>query len=131
MPGNTKGRFITYSEGREPGTSSIVIVLDKVSAPELISRLSPEVEDYLSALMAPVVTGEICTRQEYLDLTASVYGRPLANEINAARIRAFIEFPRPITAVKGGTAAGKRAEFEVPLVDILVLELPLRYEVNW
>lgn len=126
-----KGRFIIYTQGRDPGTSSIVILLDRNSAPEIISMLSEEVGEYLSALMAPAVTGEICTKKEYLDLVSSIYSRPLADEINAARIRATIDFPRPVTAVRGGTASGKQAVFDVPLADILSLEMPLRYEVSW
>jgi len=126
-----KSRFITYAEGQGAGASSINIALDRNSAPDVISRLAPEIEDYLSALMAPVVTGETSTTQEYLDLVASVYSRALADEIAAARIRLSIEFPRAVTAVQGGTASGKRAEFEVPLVDILVLEHPLLYVVSW
>ena len=129
--GGEKGRFITFTEGRTAGSSSIIIALDRNSAPELISRLSSEAEDYLSALMAPVVLGETSTRQEYLELLAAVYGRPLADEIAAARIRAQIEFPRQVTAVKGGTASGKRTDFDIPLVDLLVLESPLAWEISW
>jgi hypothetical protein len=121
--------FITYSEG--PNSSSITVVLDRNSAPLLISRLSPEVNDYLSALMAPVALGEYMAAGEYLNLVAMVYGRPLADEIAAARIRASIEFPRPVTSVSGGSSGGRQAEFDIPLLDILVLEKPLRYEVNW
>jgi len=124
-----KGMFITYSEGAD--SSSIVIVLDRDSAPLLISRLSPEVGEYLSALMAPVALGEYMPAREYLNLVAMFYGRPLADEIAAARIRASIEFPRPVTSVTGGSSAGRRAEFDVPLLDILVLEKPLQYEVKW
>lgn len=124
-------RFITYTEGRAAGSSSIIITLERNSAPALISMLSPEVEEYLSALMAPAVLGETSTRQEYLGLLASFYGRPLSDEIAAARIKVLMEFPRPVTAVKGGTAAGKQAEFDIPLTEILVLEKPLRYEISW
>jgi hypothetical protein len=126
---NAESRFITFSENRQ--ASSIVITLDRVSAPQLISLLSPEISDYLSALMAPVVLGEIMTPHEYLDLVASIYSRPLANEIAEARIRAIIDFPRPVTAIRGGTFSGNKAEFYIPLLDILVLERPLRYEVSW
>jgi hypothetical protein len=122
-------RFITFTEGLQ--SSSIVISLDRNSAPEIIARLSPEVEDYLMALMAPVVVGEPNTRPEYIALISAVYGRPLANEISEAKIRASIEFPRPIKNIRGGTASGRQAEFEVPLLDVLVLEQPLRYEVSW
>ena len=122
-------RFITFTEGLQ--ASSIVISLDRNSAPELIARLSPEVEEYLMALMAPAVIGEPDTRPEYIALISAVYGRPLANEISEAKIRASIEFPRSIKTIRGGTSIGRRAEFEVPLLDILVLEQTLRYEVSW
>jgi len=124
-----RGMFITYSEGAD--SSSIIIVLDRDSAPLLISRLSPEVGEYLSALMAPVALGEYMPATEYLSLVAMIYGSPLADEIATARIRASIEFPRPIASISGGSSAGKRAEFDIPLLDILVLEKPLRYEVKW
>jgi len=124
-----EGKFITFTESTE--ISSIVVVLDRDSAPELITKLSPEVEEYLSALMAPVVLGERMSKREYLDLVASIYGRPLADEINAARILASIEFPRRLKTVHGGNFTGNRAEFDIPLIDILVLEQPLRYELSW
>ena len=120
--------IITYTEGQN---SSITINLDRESVPVLISRLSPEAEEYLSALMAPVILGEKSTKQEYLDLVAMVYGRPLADEVAGARILVLIDFPRPVTSVNGGTARGNRAEFELPLTDILVLERPLQFYVSW
>ena len=124
-----EGKFITYSE--ESGITSIVFVLDRDSAPLLISKLSAQVEEYLSALMAPIVSGESLNPQEYLNLVALIYSRPLADEIAASHILASIDFPRPLIEVQGGTFTGRRAEFEIPLLDILVLEKPLRYELKW
>lgn len=129
--GGSGKRFITYTEGRAAASSSIIINLDRNSAPELISMLSPEVEENLSALMAPAVLGETSTRQEYLSLLTSFYGRPLSDEIAAARIRVLMEFPRPVAELKGGTASGKQAQFDIPLTDILVLEKPLQFEIIW
>jgi hypothetical protein len=122
-------RVITYTEGRNE--SSITINLDRESGPALIARLSPEAEEYLSALMAPAILGDTSTREEYLDLIAMVYGRPLADEIDRSRILVFLDLPRPVTAVKGGTARRNRAEFEIPLTDILVMERPLEFMVSW
>lgn len=134
-----KPRFISYTEGKIAGTSSIIVYLDRDLAPGIISMLSPEVEEYLSALMAPAVLGETSTKQEYFDLLAAVYGRALADEIAAAQIKVFLEFPRPLSALQGGKTVGpaanpvtgKQAEFDIPLADLLVLEQPLRYEVYW
>jgi len=124
-----KDMFITYSES--PVLSSIIVVLDRNSAPLLISRLSPEVAEYLSALMAPVVLGEYMSSADYLSLVTMIYGRPLADEIAGARIKASIEFPRAVTSVIGGSSSGRRAEFDIPLLDLLVMEKPLQYEIKW
>ena len=126
---NSVTRFITFTESRQ--TSSILVHLDRVSAPQIIAVLSPEINDYLSALMAPVVLGETMKAKEYLDMVASIYSRPLANEIAEARIRGTLELPRPIKSIQGGTFSGNKAEFDIPLLDILLLELPLQYEVSW
>lgn len=126
---NAATQFITFTESS--AGSFLVIVLDRVSAPRLISALSPEINDYLLALMAPIALGTPMTAGQYIDLLASIYTRPLADEIAAARIRAVIDFPRPITAIEGGTFSGNRATFDIPLLDILALENTLRYEVRW
>jgi hypothetical protein len=121
------GRFIRYDQAE----SQVVIEVDRVSGPEILALISPEVVDYLSMLMAPVATGEVLSRAEYLGLVRSVYGKAVTDEIAAARIYASITFPRPISRIRGGTASGNRADFDVPLLELLVLETPLSYEVSW
>jgi hypothetical protein len=135
-PGNRRLNFITYEQqsprtAGAPGEGRLLINLDRSSGPEIVSLISADVADYLSSLMAPVATGEQLTRQEYLDLVASVYRKEVAAEISAARIHAVIDFPGPIISVRGGTFSGSRAEFNVPLIDLLVLENRLNYEVVW
>jgi hypothetical protein len=120
-------RFITYS----PSPGRLTVTLDRNAGPRIIALLSAEVSDYLSVLMAPVVTGEKLSKGEYLDLVASVYGRAVADEIAASRIYAGVDFPGRLQSVRGGTFSGRRAEFTVPLIDLLVLETPLEYEVRW
>jgi hypothetical protein len=124
-------RFITYTE--EPGGAhgNIVIALGLADAPEVIALLSVEAADYLSALMAPAATGEALTRGEYLALVEAVYGKNIADEIRGAKIVAEARFPSPVKTVKGGVAAGGAARFEAPLLDLLVLDKPLRYEAAW
>jgi hypothetical protein len=129
FPGERGRRFAVFEE--RDGGGSLRIRVDLVSAPALLSLISPEAVGYLEALMAPAVTGEQISQPEYLLLLAAIYGRPLAEEIAAARIRLSLELPRPVTAIRGGRAEGNRAEFELPLLDLLVLESPLIYEVAW
>jgi hypothetical protein len=125
-------KFVTFTEksGSRP-SGQLVIALDLESAPELISLLSEDAAAYLGALNAPAASGDAQSRQEYLLFVASLYGKPIADEISAAKIRAALDFPGPITSIQGGVSSGNRAVFTIPLLDLLVLDKPLRYEVNW
>jgi hypothetical protein len=133
IPGNQGGSgFIGYEQIGSGG--KFTITLNRGTGPRIIAVLSPDVAAYLSALMAPVATGEVLSKGEYLSLVRSVYGKGVADEIAAARIQVSINFPRPISAIQGGvvsTASKNRGEFDIPLLDLLVLENPLVYEVSW
>jgi hypothetical protein len=127
LPARAAGTpFIRYDPA-----GSIVISLDRETGPGLLSLLSEDVLDYLSTLAAPVATGVFLTRAAYREIVASLHGAPVADEIAAARIPITIDFPRPVREVRGGTAQGRRARFDLPLIDLLVLEQPLVYEVTW
>jgi hypothetical protein len=125
-----KASFITFEQNAR-GSGKCAITLSLASGPEILALISPEISDYLSALMAPLATGEAMTKAEYLTLVGSVYGKGIADEISKAAVRASIEFPGQVQSARGGTFSGKRAEFAIPLLDILVLETPLSYEVAW
>jgi hypothetical protein len=107
------------------------ININRENAPVMLSLLSPEITGYLNALMAPAATGENMSKREYLELVAMFYSKTISDEIAAAQIRASVEFPGTITTVKGGTFSGRQANFDIPLLDLLVLEAPLSYEVRW
>lgn len=127
-PGGGKG-FISLAPAGD--AVRLGIRLSRETGPDILSLVSPEITDYLSVLMAPIATGEEVSKSEYLDLVASVYGRDIAAEIREGRIKAEIDFPGPIRSVKGGSFAKNRASFDIPLLDLLVLESPLEYEVMW
>jgi hypothetical protein len=128
-PARDKRGFIVLEESASGG--SLRLTLNRDLGPDILSLISPEVSDYLSALMAPIATGEVLSKTEYLELAASVYGKPIADEISKASIRAFLDFPGRLSSVRGGTFSGRRAEFNIPLLDLLVLESPLVYEIVW
>ncbi|MDR0316756.1 MAG: hypothetical protein LBH97_07655 [Treponema sp.] len=127
--GGRTGGFISFEQ--QAGTGRCAINISRESGPEILSFISPEIADYLSVLMAPLATGEELTKTDYVMLVSSIYGRGIADEISGSTIRASIDFPGPVQSVKGGTFSGRRAEFAIPLVDLLVLENPLSYEITW
>jgi len=126
---NTQNTFIVFEQGQRGGRC--VININRNNGPEILDLLSPEISDYLNALMAPIATGEEMTKREYLELVTSFYNRVISDEISSSRIRAAIDFPGTISNIRGGTFSGRRASFDIPLLDLLVLETPLIYEVTW
>jgi len=131
LSSGSAGGFINYEQKNSAGEGHCTINLNLASGPQVLSLLSPEFTAYLNALMAPIATGDKTTKAEYLALVASVYGKGIADEISSSSIRASVNFPGAIQRIKGGTFSEKRADFNIPLLDILVLETPLNYEVVW
>jgi len=121
--------FITFEQGRTGG--QCVITINRENGPVLLELLSPQITDYLNALMAPIATGEELRRTEYLELVASFYNKAISDEIAGSRIRASIDFPGVVTNANGGTFSGRRVNYDIPLLDLLVLETPLIYQVSW
>jgi hypothetical protein len=129
--------LISFSETPSGGRSHgrFLVTLDRSNAPALMALLSADAIDYLTALMAPVILEEYTPRAEYLGLVSSLYGNALANEISVAVIHVAIDFPGPITSSStsrtGLSVSGSRAIFIIPLLDLLLLERPLSWEVVW
>ena len=123
--------FISFEQKNSSGEGHCTANINLASGPQILDLISPEISMYLKALMAPIATGEALSKAEYLTLVGSVYGRGIADEIAVSAIRASVYFPGAIQRIKGGTFTGRKAEFEIPLLDILVLETPLNYEVVW
>lgn len=109
----------------------VTFTIDRAIAPEILASLSPEIEDYLSALMAPIVTGEKLGGEEYLSLVSAVYGEGVAREIREAKVVISLKLPGPAVSVEGGSAVGGAAEYRLPLIDFLTLEKPIRMEASW
>jgi hypothetical protein len=125
-----KGKeFIIFEQGASGGKCVFFVNIDNSQV--ILGHFSKDIAGYLNAIMAPAATGEKMTKTEYLELVGSFYNKGISDEIAASKVRVSIEFPGVVTNVKGGTFSGKKANFDIPLVDLLVLQTPLVYEVNW
>ncbi|MDR1972166.1 MAG: hypothetical protein LBQ46_09620 [Treponema sp.] len=125
-----KAGFISFQEN-PGGGGRVAITLNREAAPDMLSLISPDVTYYLMALFAPIATGDELSKEEYLIQVNLFHGPAVAGEISRASVRSQVEFPGPLVSVRGGTFSGSRAEFIIPLADLLVLEQPLSYEAVW
>jgi len=129
LSGSAGVRFIEFNQSS--GGGSCAININRQTAPEILSHFSREIRDYLEVLMAPIATGDEMSKAEYLRLVNSFFNKSISDEIASSKINAAVDLPGQVTSVKGGTFSGRRAVFDIPLIDILVLETPLQYEVKW
>jgi hypothetical protein len=125
-----KAGFISFQEN-PGGGGRAAIAINRETAPDMLGLISPDVTYNLMLLFAPIATGDRLSKEEYLTQVRLIHGEAVAAEISRARIQASVEFPGPLVSVKGGAFSGRKAEFTIPLVDLLVLEEPLNYEVVW
>jgi hypothetical protein len=142
QPGGQTRRLITY-EQTAGGGGRLSIALNRATAPQFVNLLSPDVGDYLSCLLSPGLTTDwqyIQTKAEYIRQLKATYntlrnnrglGNTLVSELESATVTLALDFPGIVRSVQGGTFSGKRAEFVVPVIDLLTLEKPLAYEVAW
>jgi hypothetical protein len=114
-----------------PYGGNFKMTMNRDTGRQLLSLLTPELADYLSALMAPIATGEIIDKSAYLELVSSVYGKAVADELTLAELLLTIDFPGPVEYISGGSYRGNRAEFKLPILDLLVLDESVVYEVRW
>lgn len=113
------------------GGGSLELQFSRNNREALLALFSPDVQDYLEALMAPVVTGEKLSRAEYLSLIESVYGAALRREIEQSRLRITCTVPGTITTIAGGTSDGRVGNFSLSVIDFLVLEQPVVLKLGW
>jgi hypothetical protein len=125
-----KAGFINFQEN-PGGGGRAAITISRETAPDMLALISADVTYNLMLLFAPIATGDNLSKEEYLTQVRLIHGDAVAAEINQARIQASVEFPGSLVSVRGGAFSGKKAEFTIPLVDLLVLEQPLSYEVVW
>ncbi|MFA6856729.1 MAG: hypothetical protein WCR31_05915 [Treponema sp.] len=99
---------------------TLTVSPEKLSA--LYTSLPETVKSYIDLFMAPVFSGDAMTAAEYTDLIASVYGKPLGDEVAAAQVNIVLYGP---------DGSGKKKTVTVPLTDILTASKPLSYTVTW
>ena len=121
--------LISFEQSAAGGRLSVN--LDLAGSGAFLEAVAPDLVDYLAALMAPIATGQSMTRDEYLFLVTSLYGAGIADEMSAAVIGVDLALPGPVQSAVGGSFSGSSARFAIPLLDVLVLDRPLRYEVVW
>lgn len=108
--------------------NKLVVTLSPESLQNISKTLGEETRSFLDLFMAPVITGEKMTDEEYIDLLESVYGKEITNDIKKASIKFTMTVPdgcrqKSYKAPEGisVSATDKSVSFSYPLLRLLTL----------
>ncbi|MBQ0040381.1 MAG: hypothetical protein KBS64_08145 [Treponema sp.] len=96
--------FISYT------TSKTTVTLSPASIVKFSNSLGEEFKSVMDLFMAPVLSDEEMSRDEYKELVAVIYGEKLAADLMASNVELSITSPK-----------GKTKVHNIPLVDLLIL----------
>ena len=114
------------------GTLLFAIGPDNIK--EFINMLSSDDREYVELLMAPALTGENITSEEYLEVIKSAYGEKLAAELKKSVLHVSVTCPKKVQNIKvtpfgRGQKDGTKASANIPLTEILCIQDPIFVEV--
>lgn len=98
---------ITFANNK---ISNLSITLSPQILQELIISQDSIIQKYADLLMAPCFTGEEISKDEYIDLLSSVYGKEIAEELIQGNFTISIN-----------NSTSKNSVLTIPLIDILTL----------
>lgn len=103
---------------------------------EFAGLLSEDDREYIDLLMAPALSGETMSKEEYETLIEAVYGNKLASELKKAKFKIEVSCPKKvqrinITPIGMGKKNGNKAYLEIPVSDILCLQDSIFIEITY
>lgn len=150
------GIFLKLTDGDakafdlDAGKKRLLVTLTRETVAKTIASLPDELFEFADLLMAPVLTGERMTEEEYLILIAAAYGPQAARELEACSLLLTVRCPDDVIEASarefaggalGGNpvhaddvavkAKGAEASFAIPAVKFFTLSSPLQLEVRW
>lgn len=119
---DNKFGFIKIIRNNEGLATQMKITLSPEILQNLITNQNNVIQKYADLLMAPCFTGELMSKEEYIELVASLYGNEIAEEITSGSIKIFL---------KNSRAKKIPEAFSIPLIDILTLTEEKTFTVNY
>ncbi|OJF77314.1 MAG: hypothetical protein BKP49_02270 [Treponema sp. CETP13] len=118
--------------------NSFTWIITPETMKEIIALTPEETRSYVDLLMAPIITGEELTSQEYNNLIASMYGSTLATKLSSSVVTISFTTPNEITSATlepqncgSVEIKGKNAEFTLPLDKFLSLFSGVKFCIQW
>ncbi len=126
---------VRFSNVVSVGKRSLTLTLSPSTMRSLYDSMDEQTRGYVDLFMAPSFTGEKMSGEEYTALIASVYGKELAEEISTAQMKVSLVAPKggqvKSCSLADAKLTSRRAQFSIPLLDLLVMEKERSYRISW
>lgn len=123
---------LAYARG--PGWASIWLRVDRTNA-VAIASLFPSLDgQLLEALQPPALYDNPVSAAEYRTMLSGLLGKAAVSALDGAAFVLSASFPGAIMESSGGIkidAARKTATLSVPAIELMVLEQPVAFYIQW
>ena len=120
----------------EPAKKTVALQVSPHTVQELLALIPEENRDFVDILMAPVVTGEKISVEEYRETISTIYGPKMAAGLDQSVFTILVESPYRVQtcSVKPIGKITEQAQFGVtvgiPLIDLLCMTDTLTIDVQ-
>ena len=118
--------------------NSLTLIVALSTVQNLVASLPEEPKSYLDLLMAPVLTGEEMSEDDYISLIGAVYGEKMQKEFSDASVKITLVPPEgcslkksALSDTKNVKTSSNKAVFTISLVEFLTLSSAKTFSIAW
>lgn len=120
------------------GTKNLTLIISPSLVQTVVNSLPEDEKAMTDILMAPVLTGDQMSSEDYIDLIAIIFGSRTASELSSAAFSITMQAPDKKTVAKTSLSDAKNVKtngdkvtFTIPVVDLLTLSQAKTFSISW
>ncbi|HZK19602.1 MAG TPA: hypothetical protein VFC68_02625, partial [Treponemataceae bacterium] len=117
---------------------SFTLLINPFIMAEIVSLMPEDTIAYTELLMAPLISGEKISAEEYKMLIASMYGETLADELEKSTVTILFKSPKNIATAttepsicKSIKITKNEVEYSLSTLDFLSLFSGIKFRIQW
>lgn len=120
------------------GTNTLTLIISPSLIQKLIVSMPEEAQALADLLMAPVITEEMMTGSDYLDLISVIYGYELRKDLETSSVRVELSVPEgksikktSLSDAKNVKTTSSKVGFSIPVAELLTLGEAKTFSITW
>lgn len=120
------------------GSKNLTLIISPSLVQTVVNTLPEDEKAMTDILMAPVLTGDEMSAEDYIDLIAIIFGDETAHELSSASLTVTMIAPdkkavtkTALSDAKNVKTNGNKVTFTIPVVDLLTLSEAKTFSISW